>query len=226
MGDLHGRLDLLRKMQARIAAEIERDRPAGWRIIHLGDYVDRGPDSKGVIDWLIAATARDERFVSLAGNHDVGFLEFLDAPNASTLFARFGGLETARSYGVDLAIDTPAALAASHAALVRAVPKSHVDFLRARIFSLSLGDFFFCHAGIRPEVTLDKQSPEDLIWIRRDFLNYSGLHPKIIVHGHTPEAEPEIMANRVNVDTAAYKSGLLSALVVDGGVKRTFSVGH
>jgi serine/threonine protein phosphatase 1 len=205
MGDVHGRADLLKLMHERIEAEIARDKPADWRIIHLGDYVDRGTDSKAVLDFLVAAHRRDERIVSLAGNHDVGFLEFLDKPDPATLFARFGGAETAQSYGVTLDC-------------------SHVAFLRALPFSATMGDFFFCHAGIRPEVALDKQAAEDLIWIRADFLDYRALHPKIIVHGHTPFAEPEILPNRVNVDTLAYRSGVLTALVVEGAEKRMLSV--
>jgi serine/threonine protein phosphatase 1 len=224
MGDVHARIDLLKLMHERIAAEIARDRPADWRIIHLGDYVDRGPDSKAVLDFLIDAHRRDERIISLAGNHDVGFLEFLDRPSPDTLFARFGGAETALSYGVRLDCANPLTLRECHSALVKAVDDSHVAFLRARPFSTTMGDFFFCHAGIRPEVALDKQSDEDLIWIRADFLHYTGLHPKVIVHGHTPFAEPEILPNRVNVDTLAYRSGVLTALVVDGPEKRMLSV--
>ncbi|WP_040587650.1 metallophosphoesterase [Allomesorhizobium alhagi] len=224
MGDVHGRADLLKLMHEQIEAEIARDRPADWRIIHLGDYVDRGPDSKAVLDFLVAAHRRDERIISLAGNHDVGFLEFLDKPDPATLFARFGGAETARSYGVTLDSGSLAALRESHSALMDAVDDSHVAFLRARPFSTAMGDFFFCHAGIRPEVALDKQAAEDLIWIRADFLDYRALHPKIIVHGHTPFAEPEILPNRVNVDTLAYRSGVLTALVVDGAEKRMLSV--
>lgn len=224
MGDVHGRIDLLRLMHERIAAEIARDRPADWRIVHLGDYVDRGPDSKAVLDFMIAAHRSSDHIISLAGNHDVGFLDFLDNPSPDTLFARFGGAETALSYGVTLDCRNAAALRESHAVLTDAVDDSHVAFLRARPFSVTMGDFFFCHAGIRPEVALDKQAAEDLIWIRDDFLHYTGLHPKVIVHGHTPFAEPEILPNRVNVDTLAYRSGVLTALVVDGAEKRMLSI--
>lgn len=224
IGDIHGHLELLAEMHARIAEEIIRDRPANWRIIHLGDLVDRGPDSCGVIEFLIAATARDSRNIVLTGNHDVGFLDFLAHPDPAGLFARFGGVETAWSYGVGLRMEDAASLRASHAQLVRAVPESHLRFLRGLPYSASFGDFFFCHAGVRPEVPLDRQDPQDLIWIRNEFLNYPGLHPKVVVHGHTPQAEPEVMANRVNVDTGVYYSGALSALVIDGADKRLISV--
>lgn len=231
VGDVHGRLDLLVAMYRRIAAEIRQARPADWRVIHLGDYVDRGPDSKGVIDFLIEVRKRDPRHLMLAGNHDIGFLDFLDAPDADGLFMRYGGIQTAQSYGVVLNEGggawfgrSEAALRQGHAALVEAVPKSHVDFLQSLAFSLTFGDFFFCHAGIRPGIALESQSTQDLIWIRDVFHNHSGLHPKIVVHGHTPVPEAEVMVNRVNIDTLAYQTGNLSALVVDGADKRILVV--
>ncbi|MGF7007277.1 metallophosphoesterase family protein [Aminobacter sp. BE322] len=224
VGDIHGHLDLLVEMHARIAEEIARDRPPDWRIIHLGDLVDRGPDSKGVIEFLIAAVARDNRNIVLAGNHDQGFLDFLDYPDPAGLFARNGGPETAWSYGVALRMADALGLHQTHAALVRAVPDSHRRFLRRLPASATFGDFFFCHAGIRPQVPLDEQDPRDLLWIRGEFLNYPALHPKVIVHGHTPQAEAEVMPNRINIDTGAFHSGRLTALVVDGAEKRLISV--
>jgi serine/threonine protein phosphatase 1 len=223
IGDVHGRLDLLAAMHARIAVEIASDRPVDWRVIHLGDYVDRGPASKGVLDFLISARQRDPRNIMLAGNHDAGFLDFLDHPEPETLFACYGA-GTARSYGVDLATGTGAALRSSHAALLDAVPQDHVDFLRSLDFSASFGDFFFCHAGIRPGVPLDRQDSGDLIWIREAFHAHPGLYPKVIVHGHTPHAEPEVRANRVNVDTLAWQSGRLTAFVADGAAKNILAV--
>lgn len=224
IGDIHGHLELLTEMYARIAAEIERDKVADWRIIHLGDLVDRGPDSRGVIDHLIAVTARDSRNIVLAGNHDVGFLDFLALPDPEGLFARHGGKETARSYGVGLSMSDAPGLRQSHAQLVAAVPDNHLRFLSALPYSASFGDFFFCHAGIRPGIPLDRQDPQDLIWIRNQFLNHPGLHPKVVVHGHTPQAEPEVLANRVNIDTGVFYSGVLTALVIDGAEKRLISV--
>ena len=224
IGDVHGRLDLLRPMHERIAEEIARDRPDDWRIVHLGDYVDRGANSAGVIDFLIAARAADPRVLALGGNHDLGFLEFLGIPDPSGLFARFGGVETARSYGVRLDPRDGRAFAGQAAELRAAVPEAHRAFLRGLPYSLTFGDFFFCHAGIRPGVPLDRQEPRDLIWIRDAFLNYAGLHPKVVVHGHTPSPEAQVLANRVNVDTGAYQSNRLTALVVDGAAKRTMDL--
>jgi serine/threonine protein phosphatase 1 len=231
IGDVHGRLDLLSAMHRRIESELERKPARDWRVIHLGDYVDRGPDSRGVIDFLIDAQKRDPRHLMLAGNHDIGFLDFLGTPDADGLFIRYGGIQTAQSYGVAINEGATAwfgksdtALRKGHAALVEAVPRSHVDFLRALPFSVTLGDFFFCHAGIRPDVALENQKPQDLIWIRDLFHNHPDLYAKIIVHGHTPVPEAEVMANRVNVDTLAWQSGTLTALVVDGADKRILTV--
>lgn len=225
IGDIHGRLDLLTRLHEQIRSEIDADGCSDWRIIHLGDYVDRGPDSRGVIDFLIAATQRDPRHLCLAGNHDIGFLDFMADPNPSqdTLFMQFGGVETARSYGVQLAAERLRLFDIFRTDLVRAVPSEHVAFLRSCAFSLMFEDFFFCHAGIRAGVALDKQSRHDLIWIRQGFLDHSGLHPKVIVHGHTIVPEPEMLPNRIGIDTGAYRTGVLTALVIDGAEKRLIS---
>lgn len=220
IGDVHGRLDCLTRMHGMIAAEIARDRPDDWRVIHLGDYVDRGPDSAGVLELLASATANDERMMALLGNHDEGFVDFLANPRDAELFLGFGGFDTAASYGVVLDVVDEAALLDSHRRLVAAVPESHLMFLRDRPRSAAFGDFFFCHAGVRPGVALDSQAPHDLIWIRREFLSHPGLYDKVVVHGHTPVGRPEIMANRVDVDTMAYDTGRLTALVVEGREKR------
>ncbi|ESW70236.1 metallophosphatase [Mesorhizobium sp. LSJC268A00] len=229
IGDVHGRLDLLAAMHRRIESELEYKPTSDWRVIHLGDYVDRGPESKGVIDFLIEAQKRDPRHLMLAGNHDIGFLDFLDEPDPEGLFIRYGGVQTAQSYGVDLAghaswFGKAEALRRGHQALVNAVPQAHVDFLRSLQLSLISGDFFLCHAGVRPDVPLASQSPQDLVWIRDVFHNHPGLYPKVIVHGHTPVPQAEVMPNRVNVDTLAWQSGMLSALAVDGADKRILTV--
>ena len=212
IGDVHGRLDLLIGMHETIAADIGRH-GRDWRIVHLGDYADRGPDSKGVIERLASRAASDDRVLALAGNHDVGFLDFLSRPDPNGMFARYGGVQTARSY-----------VAAACRSLEAAVPQRHLDFLRRLAFSASFGDFFFCHAGIRPGVALEAQDEQDLIWIRGEFHRHPGLHPKVIVHGHTPVKEADVRANRVNIDTGAFASGRLTALVIDGAEKRLLTV--
>lgn len=221
IGDVHGRLDLLAAMHGVIAAELARDRPADWRVVHLGDYVDRGPDSRGVIEFLIEARERDARHLFLAGNHEAGLLDFLENPEPYGLFMRFGGIQTAQSYGVDIAA-APAGLAA--ATLAAAIPARHMAFLRGLGVSAGFGDFFFCHAGIKPGVPLGLQDRHDLTWIRDEFLDHADLHPKVIVHGHTPQPEPQVLPNRINVDTRAYASGRLTALAIDGADKRILTV--
>jgi serine/threonine protein phosphatase 1 len=229
IGDVHGRLDLLEIMHRHIAEELASDPPADWRIVHLGDYVDRGPDSKGVLDFLIAARARDPRNVMLAGNHDAGFVDFMENPDPNGLFMTFGGIETALSYGVSLQRrglfkSAERAVQEGHAALLDAMPASHLDCLRALPRSFGAGDFFFCHAGIRPGIPLADQLEHDLIWIRGEFHANAGLYAKVIVHGHTPVAEVDVRANRINLDTGAYNTGKLSALVVDGVSKNILTV--
>lgn len=217
IGDVHGRLDLLSGLHRRIRAEIEHDRPADWRIIHLGDYIDRGPDSRGVLDFLIDLTGSDRRIVALAGNHDLGLPWFLSAPRHNTLFTRHGGAATAASYGVTADFDDNAAARETARRLQAAIPEAHTRFLLDLPLSVSFGDFFFCHAGIRPGTALDAQDRQDLIWIRDEFLDWTGLHPKVIVHGHTPREDPERRANRINIDTGAFKTGRLTAVAIDGG---------
>lgn len=220
IGDVHGRLDCLQLMHAAIMAEIERDRPEDWRIIHLGDYVDRGPQSAQVLDFLAKATARDPRILALMGNHDEGFLHFLADPLDAQLFLDYGGFDTAASYGVTLNAGSRAALYESHRQLLSAMPERHLTFLRTLPHSVSYGDFFLCHAGVRPGIALADQNPHDLIWIRREFLDNVGLFEKVVVHGHTPQSAPEVKPNRVNVDTKAFDTGRLTALVVDGREKK------
>jgi serine/threonine protein phosphatase 1 len=224
VGDIHGRLDLLTKMHEAITTHLAEQAVGDWRIVHLGDYVDRGPDSRGVVDFLIAAQTRDTRIVSLAGNHDVGFLDFLREPDPNGLFANNGGRETAFSYGVTLDFADPVSFPTRYAAFRQAVPQTHRSFIESLRFSIAFGDFFFCHAGIQPGIPLESQEPRDLLWIREKFLHYEGLHPKIIVHGHTPSVEPEVRANRVNIDTGAFRTAVLTALVVEGKDKQILQV--
>ncbi len=223
IGDVHGRADLLKKMHSMIDAELAADPPADWRIIHVGDYVDRGPDSRGVIDFLIERRNNEPRIVALAGNHDVSLLDFLDGPENWRQFASFGGQFTARSYGVEIAFSDDDEIRAGRQALRRAVPAAHRHFLRSLDLAVVFGDFYFCHAGVRPGVALDAQDPYDLIWIRSEFLDYPGLFDKVIVHGHTPVGEVEIMPNRVDIDTRAFETGRLSAIAIEGAKKRTLT---
>lgn len=224
IGDVHGRLDLLARMLDRIDADVARDRPDDWRIVLLGDYVDRGPDSAGVLDLVAARVADDARFVALMGNHDQRLLGFLDDISDWPNFEQFGGRETALSYGVDFGSGSGEELTRAHLALRDAMPESHNRLLGCLALSATLGDFFFCHAGIRPGVPLDKQVETDLLWIRKPFHDDERLHPKVIVHGHTPVGRADIRPNRVNIDTRAFDSGVLTALSIDGAAKSILTV--
>ncbi len=215
IGDVHGCLGLMDRLLDAIDAEIAADTPDDWRIVMLGDYVDRGPNSRGVLDRLIERTA-DPRQIALTGNHDDRMANFLTTMADPGLFIEYGGVETAASYGVTLDTSSAEQLLNSRKALVDAVPATHLEFLHALPTSAEFGDFFFCHAGIRPGIPLDLQKRDDLIWIRREFLSHPGLHPKLVVHGHTPAEAPEIMPNRINIDTGAYATQVLTAFVAEG----------
>jgi len=225
IGDVHGCRDLLKRMHAAIEDEIARDRPGDWRIIHLGDYCDRGPDTKGVIDFIVARQAADARIISLRGNHDDGMLNFLTAGGEWRIFTHNGGETTAASYGVRADFATPWMLEASRDALNAAMPAAHRAFLEALQYQVSFGDFMFCHAGVRPGVPLDRQDRHDLMWIRNEFHDHGGLYARVIVHGHTPVAAVDIRRNRVNLDTRAFASGMLSAIAIEGDRKRILEVG-
>ncbi|MEL4377045.1 metallophosphoesterase [Brucella cytisi] len=220
IGDVHGRLDLLRDMHRLIRADLDHRPAHDWRIIHLGDYIDRGPSSREVLDFLIDVSHRDERVISLLGNHDDGFLTYLATGDVAGIFALHGGIDTARSYSVEIDFTDADSAHQGHAALVKTVPQNHIDFIRAMPRSVAFGEFFFCHAGINPAVPLDAQDPEELIWIRTAFLKWTELFEKVIIHGHTPQSAIDIQPNRVNLDTYAWRSGQLSAIVIDGSEKR------
>lgn len=223
IGDVHGCADLLARMHEAIATELARDRPADWRIIHLGDYCDRGPDTRGVLDQLVEVST-DPHVISLMGNHDAGWLNFLAEPLPHGLFVDNGGETTCRSYGVTAGFGSAEGLERTRQELSAALPSAHRRFLETLRRSASFGDYFFCHAGIRPGVPLDSQDPEDLIWIRNEFLRSTAIYAKVVVHGHTPGAQPQLLPNRINVDTGAFKTGILTAVVLEGTSQRILQV--
>lgn len=224
VGDIHGQLELLDRLLDVIAADIallgREDRPV---LIFVGDYVDRGPHSKGVCDRLIAlkaASAQAGAFEvrTLMGNHEQTMLSFLDNPDAGAAWVEFGGAETLVSYGVS----RPAARASAEAwletqvQLQRQLPTAHLTFLRGLELSASYGDYLFVHAGVRPGVPLEQQNPEDIMWIRGDFLSQSHGLGCVVVHGHTPDEQPFIGPDRINIDTGAYATGVLTAVRLSG----------
>ncbi len=221
IGDIHGHLDLLQQAHDLIARDQSRfgDAP----IVHIGDLVDRGEDSRGVIEYLRTGIAAGRNWVVLKGNHDRLFAKFLDdmywqdsglRPDMSYLHYKIGGATTLQSYGVLNAADRP--LKKVHVEAVAAVPAEHRAFLAALPTSLHRGECFFVHAGVRPGVALDAQVEDDLVWIRKPFLEYTADFGALIVHGHTAIDRATHYGNRLNLDSGAAYGGPLSAVVIEG----------
>jgi serine/threonine protein phosphatase 1 len=223
IGDIHGRSDLLDRMVIEIARDLET-RPIGAALtVTLGDYVDRGADSRGVLDRLVR-NPFPTPLVALKGNHEALFAAFLNDPSVADHWRRLGGLETLHSYGVPVAsLMMGRDYEEAAAGLRAAIPPAHLEFLGSLRTSLSVGKYFMCHAGVRPGVPLERQSEEDLLWIRAEFLSSQANFGKIVVHGHTPIESPEVLPNRINVDTGAFITGRLTCAVLDQGDPRFLS---
>lgn len=207
IGDIHGCDDLLNEVHARIDAE-----DTDGLEIYLGDYIDRGPDTAGVIQMLIdRAMNRDVIFI--LGNHEFLAQEFLAGKIAYEVWQRVGAAETLRSYGVDAAGLSDEEI---RTAFSKSLPIAHQFFFELLRPSFTSGDYFFTHAGVRPGIALEAQTGDDLMWIRREFLDCTDAFGKIIVHGHTPVELPEFKANRINIDTGAFATGRLTCLALDG----------
>jgi len=192
-------------------------------VVYLGDYIDRGPCAREVLDILIDRPLPDFEHIHLLGNHEAFLLAVLDGVRDADVWLLNGGDETLRSYGIRLSeiIGDPAVL---RAALARNLPEAHERFLRGLGLSHVEGDYIFVHAGIRPGVALDAQNPDDLLWIREPFLSSSLDHGKVVVHGHTPGRTPDQRANRIGIDTGACYGGRLTALVLEGTQRRFLQV--
>jgi serine/threonine protein phosphatase 1 len=192
--------------------------------VTLGDYIDRGPASCGVIGRL-AENPFPTPYVALKGNHEAMLLAFLRDPASGTPWRIQGGEETLQSYGVTVKRPMTGASNIEAAERLRAaLPAQHAEFLRSLKISLSHGQYFLCHAGVRPDVPLDRQSEEDLLWIRDAFLFSTRNFGRIVVHGHTPQQAPEVLPNRINIDTGAFASGRLTCVVLDENGHRFLDV--
>ncbi len=218
IGDVHGRSDLLKIQLAQIAAD-ERSYPCLRSVlVFLGDYIDRGPDSKGTIDLLLTCE-RTREAVFLKGNHEIFVRRFLDFPQSLDDWRRLGGLETLVSYGLKPVLSRGQSDYEKLSRELReALPDRHLGFIDALQVSFTCGDFFFVHAGVRPGVTLRNQIEADLLWIRDDFLHYDRPFERYIVHGHTPVAAPDVRSNRANLDTGAFATGRLSCIMIEGSI--------
>jgi serine/threonine protein phosphatase 1 len=221
IGDIHGRLDLLRQAHGRIAADLARRPCRRFRIIHLGDVIDRGPDSAGVVEHLIEF-CRDGDATVLAGNHDLYAPAFLKDPGeVGEHWLAFGGLETLASYGVEAYAPGTGmrSFKQLRKAFEAALPPAHRVFFDSLAFTERHGDFLFVHAGVRPGVKLEKQKIADLTWIREPFLSHDGDFGAVVVHGHTIAPAPVVRPNRIGIDTKAYASGRLTCLAIEGAEK-------
>jgi len=228
IGDIHGCLSALHRLLDAIRTDFHALADAeglAASIVFLGDYVDRGPDSRGVLDVLSRGDLGIPcRF--LRGNHEQAMLDFLSDPVRQAAWLTFGGVETLASYGVPASVGTsdPKRLRAMRDGLDERLPPRHRAFLADLETMAVLGDYAFVHAGVRPGVGLNRQRIEDLLWIREPFLTSRRRHEKVIVHGHTVTEEPESLPNRIGVDTGAYAAGPLTAVALHGTARRFIQV--
>ena len=215
VGDIHGRRDLFDALIVAIGADEAARSPADTTIVLLGDLVDRGPDSAGVIAAARGLAARRKVRI-LCGNHEEMFLRSFDDTETLRHFLRFGGRETMLSYPLDAARWNGATLEEAQALMRSSVPAKDLDFMRNFEDWIAVGDYVFVHAGIVPGVPIEQQRRQDLRWIREPFLSDSTDHGFVVVHGHTIYEAPVIRRNRIGIDTGAYASGCLTALALEG----------
>lgn len=223
IGDVHGQLSRLRQAHALIEEDRRRTGDDRAPVVHLGDLVDRGPDSRGVIQFLIDGLAAGAPWLALKGNHDRLFARYLSDPlwtephlreDYHWLHPALGGRQTLASYGVEAA--EGGSPAEAHAETLARVPEAHVAFLAALPLWHRLGEALFVHAGIRPGVALEEQTEDDLVWIRAPFLDHTGDHGVLVVHGHTTVEAATHYGNRLNLDSGAGYGGPVSAAVIEG----------
>ncbi|BCA60719.1 hypothetical protein HMP06_3488 [Sphingomonas sp. HMP6] len=217
IGDVHGRLDLLRDLLDQIDADSQARPCQREFIVFLGDLIDRGPDSRGVLQLLQTIRLNLPNPVFVMGNHEEMLLRVLgDDPERVWDWMSFGGYEFAQSYGVEVGRLATLPAAAAAAEIRAAMPPTDLAFVESFVDSFRFGDYLFVHAGIRPGTPLEQQKISDLRWIREDFLDSSACHPFVVVHGHTISDGPDERPNRIGIDTGAYASGVLTALCLEG----------
>lgn len=216
IGDVHGRLDLLDEILGEIERDMAARKPLRTFIILLGDLIDRGPDSAGVVERLRAYRNDGAELILLSGNHEEVLLEILSGKlGVLPAWLKFGGAECARSYGIDPEQLKQADELRAIELVREKVPRRHREFLRGFADTFRFGDYLFVHAGIRPGVGLEEQDRKDLRWIREPFLGDAKEHGFVVVHGHTIAPEVEERSNRIGIDTGAYQSGVLTAVAIE-----------
>jgi serine/threonine protein phosphatase 1 len=217
VGDIHGRVDLLEHLLAKIHADLQHRPARKTLLVFVGDLIDRGPSSAQVIERLRCYRREGVRPVFLLGNHEEVLLRILGGDSSVVeSWLRFGGLQCLQSYGVKLARIRGRSPEQVVEVVRETVPKDHVRFLEGFADSCRFGDYLFVHAGIRPGIDVDHQSQADLRWIREPFLFDESDHGFVVVHGHTIREEVEERPNRIGIDTGAYRTGILTALAIEG----------
>jgi serine/threonine protein phosphatase 1 len=223
VGDIHGRADLLRQLHGMILADSGAHRNRQRVVVYLGDYVDRGLESRQVLDMLLDEPLQGFEQVHLLGNHEQAMLDFLEDPAIGPAWLYYGGAATLYSYGINAQARPPEGaerFAHLSAELGQLLPSRHVRFLRRLSLYHMEGDYLFVHAGIRPGVTIERQKADDLLYIRDEFLSFREPHERIVVHGHTITNDPDVRPNRIGIDTGAFATGRLTCLVLDGPERR------
>jgi serine/threonine protein phosphatase 1 len=225
IGDVHGRYDLLRLLLDRIGEHAQALPPTqSLHLVFLGDLVDRGPESAKVVEFLYELEQSTDQIIVLLGNHEEAMLKSLDGDlGVLQRWLGVGGAETLASYGLRLP-EPHDDLRRYTRYLQNSLPAEQMRWLRRLPLTAQSGDYFFCHAGIRPGVPLGRQSRDDLLWIRDDFIDDAADHGAVIVHGHTIEPEVTLRANRIGIDTGAYRHGLLTALYLEDEQQEIISV--
>lgn len=219
IGDVHGRYDLLCELEQTIVTHLRQHPVDRAVLIYIGDYVDRGYESRQVIDHLIAPPPAGFERVCLKGNHEDFLLRFLDDTGVAHMWLVNGGRETLLSYGVALTagLDLEKQIEGAQTALRNCFPDRHREFLQSLPLAHSEGDFLFVHAGVRPGVPMAQQQESDLLWIRDQFLRSTKRQEgRVVVHGHTVVSEPDVQANRIGIDTGAFATGRLTCLLIEG----------
>lgn len=225
IGDIHGRLDLLLELESIIRSDA-----AGYvgtrTAVYLGDYIDRGEQSKQVVDHLLDEPLPGFSAIHLLGNHEQTLLDFLEHPRSVAAWLSYGGRAALNSYGIPVVRElSPQDLPDLRDELQRRMPARHLDFYRQLTLMHVAGDYAFVHAGIRPGVPLANQRKEDLLWIREEFTASRQRHERIVVHGHTITPEVEWHDNRIGIDTGAFHTGILTCLVLEGSDRRLLQTG-
>jgi serine/threonine protein phosphatase 1 len=216
IGDVHGCASLLNALLNHIEHDVASRNLAEITLVYLGDYIDRGPDSASVLALVGQDQPFAHRTIRIKGNHEEMLEQFLADPNYGASWRHYGGPSTLASYGVD-----PRLLQAGKdydrlaADLARAIPQDHLQLVQSLTYSHTIGDYFFCHAGVRPGIELAHQKPADLCWIRDEFLSSTMNFGSRVIHGHSPVEAPDVHPNRINVDTGAYATGNLTCAVIE-----------